>query len=668
MIDNLARTSHQAFATVGLQPIDPNPLLSVCQPGESDSEHGTASAGVFVGSYSTAQDAPLAAYSVKALGRGVGADGTTGCDVGNASHVANALAIVQMESVPGDVINMSLGGSTLSGFIEMQVQQLLNTGRVVVAAAGNETQAVSYPPANIPDVLTIGATDQNDARWVSLFIPGEGSNFGPEVEAYAPGFQVLAPTDSSDSDTRDDFAGTSMSAPLVAGVVFHGVATTTASWPPPQSISVAREQARLLATQGVSRGADVLPVMRGRPLEKSPVQGIAPAYAGVWGDRLLADGIGGLWRGRNGASGNSLGRLTLGPNGFPSPSGTFTAMRTEDEKCLALAGFDYGFMPNSDAELLVGCHGTGTAYLGLYSAQGEERFYSVEPEDAPLHARTYTSADVLPAYGAVVGAMRQRGGTFEPQLATLLLLNRDNNGSPLTPTRRELVPSAGRSIHIDDVAIRCGNTGPASFAECVAYAVTTQHHGGSNQVSIVVYRVTFLPDPTISVTEEPAIVAQHTLTPPMDCGVSGVGIGYGAQGVGVVPDDNGLGFSVVYTLSGTELVNGTCLLGGGTYIARANQAHADARRLGEGFFASELSFNDSNRTVMLAGQLHDRLFFASVPAIVSMDRALYPRSTWQPPLSASTFSVFGLELSGAYKGFFVQGDSALQSSVSWFEP
>ncbi|PZR18462.1 MAG: hypothetical protein DI536_00850 [Archangium gephyra] len=663
-------SAHTAFAGLALNIEDPNPALPSCAVSESGSAHGTNVASLLVGPYSSAQQSPLQVYFVKAAGR-VSAFGVTICDGGGGMAVANALQRVSNLLVPGDIVNMSLGGDSLSGFIEMQVEQILKRGAVVVAAAGNESNAVNYPPGNIPDVITVGGTKIDDGRWVR-------TNFGPEVEVYAPAQDVLVATNTSTAATSIS-AGTSLATPLVAGIVFHNVATS--AWPPAESLTVAQQQAQRLVVEGISHSTDLLPVLRGRPLEKSPVNGIALlAPPGVSLERL-ASGVG-LWRGRHGGAGQySLGRAELNVDGWPTVSSSFAPVREGDEVCPALSGFDFGTYPgdsNNRVELLVGCYDSESAYLGLYSDIEEHTGYRVESDDAPLFAATFTGqqggngAD----YGAVAAVMKRiDSGLFalNRHEAALLFMGKTTSPGTETPVSRVVLNALpNHSFRLNHVAIRCDETPSWS---CTVWTTATQWSDSANDAyAITVYRSKFDEawQSSPRVVESPVVVLQAEMTIDATCGVPGLGIGYGAHGVGVVPDDTGEGFSLVYTTSASGTMNGTCVRTGGTWIARGPSTLTpplptpSARRLGEGLFANSITFDRWNRTVLLGGGIEDRLW-NSTPAIFSMDRALHLRNSWTPPRPANT-EWLGTPLLSGYRGFFLQLNSILESSVRWFEP
>jgi subtilisin family serine protease len=95
----------------------------------------------------------------------------------------------------------------------------------VVVAAGNAQSDVSYP-GNLPEILTVGASNQWDERKTTRSLDGEswwGSNFGKGLDVMAPGVRILTTDISgargySRSRTTPTFNGTSSATPLVAAV------------------------------------------------------------------------------------------------------------------------------------------------------------------------------------------------------------------------------------------------------------------------------------------------------------------------------------------------------------------------------------------------------------------------------------------------------------------
>jgi subtilisin family serine protease len=108
------------------------------------------------------------------------------------------------------VANMSLGGGA-STSVDNAVTNSVNAGVIYAVAAGNSSaDACNYSPARAPAALTVGSTDNNDAR--SSF-----SNFGRCLDVFAPGRSITAAWHTSNT-AINTISGTSMASPHVAGV------------------------------------------------------------------------------------------------------------------------------------------------------------------------------------------------------------------------------------------------------------------------------------------------------------------------------------------------------------------------------------------------------------------------------------------------------------------
>lgn len=166
--------------------------------------HGTHVAGVAGGStYGVAKGVTLHPVRV------VGCDGQ--------GSISNTLAgidwITARQQAPGSrraVVNMSLNNG-FSEPLEQAVSQSLAAGVVYVAAAGNygDESACYMSPQRMPLVITVGASNQDGARWVD-------SDFGPCVDLFAPGTAIPSTFIRSDTDLLE-MTGTSVAAPHVAG-------------------------------------------------------------------------------------------------------------------------------------------------------------------------------------------------------------------------------------------------------------------------------------------------------------------------------------------------------------------------------------------------------------------------------------------------------------------
>jgi hypothetical protein len=144
------------------------------------------------------------------------------------NHVKPAIVNISMNfKVAREVVVDPAG----LNFMEQAFHNLVTTyGVAVVNSAGNfNTDAVDFSPSRLPELIVVGATDNADARW-AVTAPGQpcylrsdpysqcGSNFGPYVDLFAPGFQIVSAwTNTSTRTGACQQTGTSLSAPLVTG-------------------------------------------------------------------------------------------------------------------------------------------------------------------------------------------------------------------------------------------------------------------------------------------------------------------------------------------------------------------------------------------------------------------------------------------------------------------
>lgn len=183
-----------------------------------------AAEGNEIGIRGVAYDAsivPLRALGAEGLGSTV--------DIANAVLYAAGIdnSVTEPLSEPVDIINMSLGSDQRSITLERAVAQAIGQGVFVVAAAGNENTSSPSFPAAYDDVIAVSSI--NEAKKRSGF-----SNYGPHIALAAPGGTNPGDTNNGSSlfDGFQDgilstisatsfleFAGTSMAAPHVAGVI-----------------------------------------------------------------------------------------------------------------------------------------------------------------------------------------------------------------------------------------------------------------------------------------------------------------------------------------------------------------------------------------------------------------------------------------------------------------
>lgn len=212
--------------------IDPNPD----DPGDGSpggsSFHGTHVSGIIAAE--TDNDTGVAGVTwstrimaLRALGQGGGTDFDILQAVRYAAGLDNDSGTVPSQSA--DIINLSLGGSSFSQAAQDLFNVVRGEGVIVIAAAGNSGSIIPVYPAAYEGVVSVNAVDlEKDLTWYS--------NFGPTIDLAAPGGDNTADInvdgfpDGVLSTCGNDatgaigfvycfFQGTSMAAPLVAGVV-----------------------------------------------------------------------------------------------------------------------------------------------------------------------------------------------------------------------------------------------------------------------------------------------------------------------------------------------------------------------------------------------------------------------------------------------------------------
>jgi thermitase len=150
------------------------------------------------------------------------------------THVQIARGIRDASNGHARIINLSLSGPRRGFVLARAIHRVNKSGRLVVAAAGNDNCPDRQYPAGYRDtesflgglyqfdtrLLSVGATDDSDDH--AIWIPGvpqcttdSGSNFGPWVDITAPGTSIVSTLRNGGYVAKN---GTSMATPHVAGV------------------------------------------------------------------------------------------------------------------------------------------------------------------------------------------------------------------------------------------------------------------------------------------------------------------------------------------------------------------------------------------------------------------------------------------------------------------
>jgi subtilisin family serine protease len=219
-----------------------------------DNGHGTAVAGVAAASSDNQIGITGFCWQCRLMPvKVLGADG-------NGYDSAVAQAIVWATDHGARVLNLSLGGPAGDATLTSAAQYAWAHGALVVAAAGNDSSSLLNYPAALPNVVSVGASDENDHLFTFsnssalLAAPGENTATG-QGGGYV------------------SFLGTSSAAPVVSGVA--ALAFSLVPGASPSQV----EQALVAAAApmpGVARGRvdayGTLQQLGGAP----PAQGAAP--------------------------------------------------------------------------------------------------------------------------------------------------------------------------------------------------------------------------------------------------------------------------------------------------------------------------------------------------------------------------------------------------------
>ncbi|MGW1027519.1 S8 family peptidase [Streptomyces sp. NPDC002577] len=216
VIDTGIRTTHEDFggrASSGWDFVDND---AVAQDGNG---HGTHVAATAVGTrFGVAKKANVVAVRV-----------LDDAGSGTTAQVIAGIDWVTKHAHKPAVANMSLGGPA-SAQLDAAVRNSIASGVTYTVAAGNEGLPASLDsPARVREAITVGATDQKDAR-------ASFSNWGARVDLFAPGVDITSASYADDTGEAT-FSGTSMAAPHAAGAAALYLADH--AWASPADVSKA---------------------------------------------------------------------------------------------------------------------------------------------------------------------------------------------------------------------------------------------------------------------------------------------------------------------------------------------------------------------------------------------------------------------------------------------
>lgn len=202
VVDNAIDTNHEDLAANMIAGFDVADNDNNPNPPNASFDHGTHVAGI------------LSAVTNNAIGIAAAANNRVKIipvkatsDLSNNRFIdAGFEGIVWAVNNGADVISLSWGGGGYSQAEQDVINYAYNNGVLVIAAAGNENNAIASYPAAYEHVISVAALDDTDTK--SSF-----SSFGATVDISAPGRAILS---TLPFNTYGSFSGTSMATPLVA--------------------------------------------------------------------------------------------------------------------------------------------------------------------------------------------------------------------------------------------------------------------------------------------------------------------------------------------------------------------------------------------------------------------------------------------------------------------
>jgi thermitase len=167
-----------------------------------DNGHGTHVAGTVTANANNGKGVTGVAFnSPLAICKALDSAGS-----GGLAGIANCITWVADHGAK--VISMSFGGTAGSQALLDALRYAISKGALPVAAAGNGGNSTANYPAAYPEVVSVAATDNKDAK-------ASFSTFNADVEVAAPGVNI---TSTWNNGAYNTISGTSMATPHAAAV------------------------------------------------------------------------------------------------------------------------------------------------------------------------------------------------------------------------------------------------------------------------------------------------------------------------------------------------------------------------------------------------------------------------------------------------------------------
>ncbi len=165
--------------------------------------HGTHVAGIIGASINNGIGIAGIANKVRLIPVKIGNDNSFSTSIENGYE-----AILYAAGVGADIINCSWGSGSKGQAEAEIIKTVVNSGVVIVAAAGNNGSNAPFFPASYDGVMSVAAVDRRDKK--AYF-----SNYDKSVDISAPGVAILSSVPNNDYNYLD---GTSFASPITAGV------------------------------------------------------------------------------------------------------------------------------------------------------------------------------------------------------------------------------------------------------------------------------------------------------------------------------------------------------------------------------------------------------------------------------------------------------------------
>lgn len=176
--------------------IDPDPIP------EDEHGHGTLVSGIICAGINNTGIVGIAPNANLVVLRAFDVTGNA-----EVKDIASAIIYAGLNKI--DVLNLSFGTNYNSRLLREAIKFAAEMGCIIIASSGNDGEIVEHYPSDYPEVISVGAT-------TGLGQIGKSSNFGPRVDIFAPGYEILTTTIGNNYKY---VSGTSFSAAIVSGVV-----------------------------------------------------------------------------------------------------------------------------------------------------------------------------------------------------------------------------------------------------------------------------------------------------------------------------------------------------------------------------------------------------------------------------------------------------------------